>query len=80
LRLVSYFPCKLSVGSGDEWDLGVMINCRAFTTDHKLSKADTHTLRIYMVDAGYVLQRLLIDCDEKLQQSFLGPQETYYVK
>ncbi|MHB8127701.1 MAG: glycosyl hydrolase 115 family protein [Mobilitalea sp.] len=79
-QIIDTFSCTLPVGNGNEWDLGVMNNCRIFTTDHKLSKSDTHTLRIYMVDAGYVLQRLVIDCDEKLQQSFLGPQETYYIK
>ena len=79
-QIVDTFACTLQVGSGTVWEQGVMLNCRISSTEHKLSKKEVHNVRIYMVDAGYVLQRLVIDCDQKLPKSFLGPIETFYTK
>jgi hypothetical protein len=79
-QIVDSFECTFPVGHGKVWDMGVMLNCRIITTEHTLSKAEVHTLRIYMVDAGFVLQRLIIDCEERLLPSFIGPMETFCTK
>lgn len=79
-QLVDTFKNTLPVGYGREWEEGVMRNCRVFETSHKLGKDKVHTLRFYMVDSGYVLQKLVIDCSDGIKESFLGPQETYYTK
>lgn len=79
-QVVDSFEATTPVGHGPIWERGVMQNCRIMTTKHKLSKQKVHTLRIYMVDAGYVMQRLVMDCNNSLLPSFLGPQETYYTK
>lgn len=77
-KTVDTFNKDLPVGRGKVWEEGVMQNIRITETDHELTGTDIHTLRIYMVDAGFVLQKLVIDCGDKLLESFLGPEESYY--
>lgn len=59
------------------WSRGVMDNIRITTTRHQLD-AGVHTLRIWMVDPGVVLQKIVIDTGG-LKPSYLGPPESYYV-
>jgi hypothetical protein len=77
-QVVDTFTKDTPVGRGKEWEDGVMQNIRITKTCHELSDAEVHTLRIYMVDAGFVLQKLVIDCGNNLLESFLGPEESYY--
>lgn len=79
-KIVDTFPCTLPVGHGKVWDTGVMQNCRLTETKHSLGDSEVHTLRIYMVDVGFVLQKLVIECGGKVLESFLGPEESYYIR
>ena len=44
---------------------------------HKLTNG-IHTLRFYGLDAGLVLQKLVLSKGE-LKASFFGPEESFYV-
>ncbi len=77
-KIVDTFTNTTPVGHGKLWDLGVMQNCRITSTRHTLADQEVHTLRIYMVDAGFVLQRLIIECEGKLLECFIGPEESCY--
>jgi hypothetical protein len=44
-------------------------------SSHEVSTAGLHTLKIYMVDAGVVLDKIVIDAGG-LKPSYLGPPET----
>jgi hypothetical protein len=79
-QIVDTFPKDTEVGFDEIWRNGVMDNCRITSTKHLLKQAQVHTLRIYMVDAGYVLQRVVIDCNHSLKESYLGPEESYCVE
>lgn len=79
-KIVDTFKKTTPVGYGKVWEEGVMQNCRISKTKHKLDKQKVHTLRIYMVDAGFVLQKIVIDSGNNLLESFLGPEESYYIK
>lgn len=79
-KLVETFDKVTPVGRGKVWDTGVMLNCRISKTMHKLKNTRVHTIRLYMVDAGFVLQKLVIDSGRNLLDSFLGPQESIYTK
>lgn len=79
-KIVDTFTNTTPVGYGKLWDLGVMQNCRITKTRHELADTEVHTLRFYMVDAGFVLQRLIIECEEKLLESFIGPEESVFTK
>lgn len=59
------------------WCDAVLENIHITTTVHKLSKG-IHTLRFYGLDAGLVLQKLVLS-KGKLPYSYFGPEESYYV-
>ncbi len=59
------------------WSDGVLNNIRTSTTNHELTKG-VHTLRFYGIDAGLVLQKLVLS-KEPLPKSYFGPEESYYV-
>jgi len=55
----------------------VLENIHITTTMHKLTKG-IHTLRFYGLDAGLVLEKLVLS-KGKLKASFFGPEESFYV-
>lgn len=68
------------LGSNDykdinEWRAWVANNVIKITTTHKTLKTGRHTLKFWMVDAGLVLQKLVIDLGG-VKESYLGPPET----
>jgi len=54
------------------WAQSVSDNIRISTSTHNLSKAGRHTLKIWAVDPGIVLQKIVIDWGG-VKQSYLGP-------
>jgi hypothetical protein len=62
------------VGSSRAWQENVLDNTTTFTTRQAFS-AGAHTLKIYMVDPGVVLEKIVIDAGG-LRPSYLGPPET----
>lgn len=59
------------------WSNNVMNNIRTTTSTHTLTKG-THTLRFYGLDAGLVLQKLVLS-SSALPTSYFGPEESFYV-
>lgn len=57
------------------WGQSVMDAVRTATTTHTIRKPGLHRVRIYMMDHGVVLQKLLLDTGG-LQPSYLGPEES----
>lgn len=72
-------PKEFAAGSyiNDIWCNAVLDNIHIITTKHKLAKG-IHTLRFYGLDAGLVLQKLVLSKDE-LPESYFGPEESFYV-
>lgn len=64
-------------GNNTGWKNSVMNMGRTATTTHTLS-AGVHTIRIYGLDAGLQLEKLVLS-QSALATSYLGPQESYYV-
>ncbi|PYG85629.1 glycosyl hydrolase family 115 (putative glucuronidase) [Ruminiclostridium sufflavum DSM 19573] len=62
----------------DSWCKAVLENIHLTETKHFLTKG-IHTLRLYGMDAGLVLQKLVLS-GEKLPDSFFGPEESFYIK
>ncbi|MDN3580731.1 glycosyl hydrolase 115 family protein [Mucilaginibacter flavus] len=60
-------------GSG-EWGNSVANNIKKLQTTHVINKPGTHVLKYWMVDAGVVLQKVVIDSGG-LKDSYLGPEE-----
>lgn len=70
-------PADYDTGYSRSWSNAVMDNIHTTVTTHSLSKG-THTLRIYGLDAGLVLQKLVLS-KGPLPYSYFGPGESYYV-
>ncbi len=57
------------------WEGWVSSNINELVSSHQINKPGKHTLKIWMVDPGPVLQRIVIDCGG-LKPSYLGPMES----
>ena len=62
-----------------QWSLNVLNATTTGVSSHEIAAAGLHTLKIYMVDAGVVLDKIVIDAGG-LKASYLGPPETRYGK
>lgn len=76
-------PQVVAVGAGVEvssrpWSLGVLNAMTTGVTTHEISSG-AHTLKIYMVDAGVVLDKIVMDTGG-VRPSYLGPSETRVVR
>jgi hypothetical protein len=75
-QLVTVVPADFSMNTGRrEWEKVVGDNARTVRSEHRVAPAGYHTLRIWAVDPGVVLQKLMIDAGG-LRPSYLGPPES----
>lgn len=75
-QLVNINPEKAS----RSWDRNVADNINIQTTIHEVKTAGAHTVKIWMVDPGIVLQKLVISPENYVEQTFLGPPESAFVR
>ncbi len=77
-QVVTAVPADYSVGGGDgnrDWEQAVSNNARKVTTSLAVPAPGRHTLKIWMVDPGVVLQKIIVDCGG-VKPSYLGPPES----
>jgi hypothetical protein len=60
-----------------DWERSVSDNARFSLTKHILANPGYHTLKIWMVDPGVIIQKIIVDTGG-LRQSYLGPPESYF--
>jgi oligosaccharide reducing-end xylanase len=76
-RIITIVPKNYVVAySNEDWQETVRRNARIIKTEHILPEAGYHTLKIWMVDPGVVLEKIIIDTGG-LKPSYLGPPESY---
>jgi hypothetical protein len=63
------------VGSSRAWQENVLDNTTTATVQQTFATPGPHTLKIYMVDPGVVLEKIVIDLGG-LRPSYFGPPET----
>ncbi|APB71706.1 hypothetical protein PPYC1_15610 [Paenibacillus polymyxa] len=73
--LTDMLPLEFAAGESRHWSESVMNNIHTSTTQHSLT-AGMHTLRLYVLDAGLVLQKLVLS-REPLLCSYFGPEESF---
>ena len=61
------------------WEASVAQNAIIKTTSFTVEKPGRHTLRIWAIDPGVVLQKIVIDTGG-LRPSYLGPPESIYIE
>ena len=60
-----------------DWALCVTENGRRLTTERSIAKTGAHTLKVWMLSPGIVLERITVDMGG-LRPSYLGPGESFY--
>lgn len=63
---------------GPRWSQNVLRNAAINTTKHRISAAGRHTLKVWMVDPGVVMDKIVVDAGG-VKDSYLGPPETLAV-
>ncbi|AOW19060.1 glycosyl hydrolase [Polaribacter vadi] len=62
------------------WQNNVSDNIKEITTEFEINKTGNHILNYYRVDEGLVLQKIVIETQEKkIPKTYLGPPESKYV-
>ena len=62
------------------WQNNVSDNIKVITTEFEINKTGNHILNYYRVDEGLVLQKIVIETEEKkIPKTYLGPPESKYV-
>ena len=75
--VMSVVPETLSSHYTDrQWSAAVSANGLHPQSQHTVSNAGQHTLKVWMIDPGLVLEKLVIDTGG-LRPSYLGPPERY---
>ena len=62
-----------------DWEKSVSDNARFSVTKHFIPSPGYHTLKIWMVDPGLVVQKIIVNTGG-LKPSYLGPPESFYNK
>jgi hypothetical protein len=76
-QVVTLVPQDYSAQNGNrDWEQSVIQNARYIRTTHKISKPGYHTLKVWMVDPGVVLEKIVVDLGG-VKQSCLGPPESF---
>ncbi|MDP4208884.1 MAG: hypothetical protein Q8928_08735 [Bacteroidota bacterium] len=79
-KLITNVPDKFKVHwSNPAWATTVVAYARHCTTILKMSKSGCHTLKVWMIDPGVVIQKLHVNTGG-LKLSYSGPLESYCVK
>ena len=63
--------------SSATWEETVRRDIRTSSSEHKFTRSGAHKLRIYSLDPGVTLQRMVLDTGGLLP-SYLGPQESHF--
>jgi hypothetical protein len=59
-----------------DWEKTVRDNARLITTKHTFTNPGYHTLKVWMIDPGVVVQKIVVNTGG-LKPSYLGPPESY---
>jgi Glycosyl hydrolase family 115/Gylcosyl hydrolase family 115 C-terminal domain len=77
-RMVTAVPADFTAGDGNrDWEQTVADSARIIKTPFILPKSGEHTLKVWMVDPGVVLQKIIVDCGG-MRPSYLAPPESFH--
>ena len=76
-QVITLVPENYNAQNGNrDWEESVIGNGRHSVTVHKIPSPGYHTIRIWMVDPGVVLEKIVLNCGG-VRESYLGPPETF---
>jgi hypothetical protein len=77
-QIITLVPENFNARNGNtDWEKSVSDNARFSHSTHIISTPGYHTLKIFMVDPGVVLQKIIVNSGG-LRPSYLGPPESYF--
>ena len=76
-KTVTLVPADYDAGSGADWNKTVEDNVRKSFTSFTIDKPGYHTLKIWMVDPGVVLEKIVVNAGG-VRKSYLGPPESFH--
>ena len=77
-QVVTLVPQNYNAQNGNrDWEKSVEDNARFSHTTHPIAGPGYHTLKIWMVDPGVVLEKLVVNLGG-VKPSYLGPPESYH--
>ena len=75
-QILTAVPRGYTAGDGNaDWETTVKNGIRQVSTQQLIPHSGEHTLKVWMVDAGVVLQRIVMNTG-RVRPSFLGPPES----
>ena len=73
----SNIPKDFSAMNGNkDWEQTVMDNARFINLKQIIKTPGYHTLKIWMIDQGFVIEKIVVDTGG-VRASYLGPPESY---
>ena len=77
-QIITLVPENYNARNGNtDWEKSVSDNARFSHSTHIINTPGYHTLKIFMVDPGVVLQKIIVNTGG-LKPSYLGPPESYF--
>ncbi len=76
-QIVTLVPADYVAGYNRDWEKSVADNVRHSMTSFTLDKPGYHTLKIWMMDPGVVLEKIVVDLGG-VKPSYLGPPESFH--
>jgi hypothetical protein len=77
-QILTVVPKGYIAGDGNrDWEESVKNGVRVVKSAHSIVAPGAHTLKVWMVDPGVVVQRLLVNTGG-LRPSYLGPPESFH--
>jgi hypothetical protein len=77
-QYVTNVPNDYKINS-PEWSKAVVDQSRQSKIKINVPQAGFHTLKVWMIDPGVVLEKIIINIGG-LKSSYLGPKESYFKK
>jgi hypothetical protein len=77
-QVLTVVPKGYFVDNGNrDWEQSVKDSVRKVKSRHRISGPGYHTFKVWMVDPGVALERIIVDAGG-LRPSYLGPPESYH--
>ena len=77
-QVITIVPADFNAQNGNrDWEESVRSNCRRIKSSHSLAKAGYHTLKIWMIDPGVALEKIVVNSGG-IRPGCLGPPESFH--
>lgn len=78
-QIINILPADFDARNANaNWEQSVRDAVRKVKSKHTISNSGYHTLKVWMVDPGVVLQKIVVDT-VGVKPSYLGPPENYHI-